>query len=47
VDLNYVGALDREVMLAERPKIEQAVQAVCGREGLQVRRVPGDHAGGR
>lgn len=47
VDLNYVGALDREVMLAERPKIEQAVQAVCGREGLLVRRVPGDHAGGK
>lgn len=33
VDINYIGALDREVMLAERPKIEQAVQAVCGREG--------------
>lgn len=47
VDLNYVGALDREVMLAERPKIEQAVQAVCGREDLAVKRVPGEHAGGK
>jgi len=47
VDLNYVGALDREAMLAERPKVEQAVQAVCGREGLVVKRVPGEHAGGK
>lgn len=27
IDLNYVGAEDRETMLAERPRIEQAVQA--------------------
>lgn len=25
LDFNYVGALDRTVMLAERPKVEQAV----------------------
>ncbi len=47
VDLNYVGAADRETMRAERPKVEQAVQAVCGRLGIQVRRVPGEHAGGK
>lgn len=47
IDLNYVGALDRETMLAERPKVDQAVQAVCSREGLAVRRVPSDHAGGK
>ncbi len=47
IDLNYVGALDREVMLAERPQVEQAIQAVCGREGLDVKRVPGEHAGGK
>ncbi len=28
IDLNYVGAADRETMLAERPKLEQAVNAV-------------------
>lgn len=28
IDLNYVGALEREEMLADRPKIERAVQAV-------------------
>jgi predicted nucleotidyltransferase component of viral defense system len=47
IDLNYTGAVDRETMLAERPKIEQAVQAVCSREGMNVTRVPTDHAGGK
>ena len=31
IDLNYVGAADRETMLAERPKIEEALQAVFSR----------------
>ena len=47
IDLNYIGAADREAMLAERPQVEQALQAVFGRLGLQVRRVPGEHAGGK
>lgn len=47
IDLNYVGAEDREAMLAERPKIEQAVQAVFAREGFTVRRMPEAHAGGK
>ena len=48
IDLNYVGAADRDHMIAERPQIDQAVQAVCAREGLEVRRMPGDeHAGGK
>lgn len=47
IDLNYVGAEDREIMLAERPKIEQAVQAVFAREGFTVRRMPEEHAGGK
>lgn len=47
IDLNYIGAPDRNTMLAEKPKIDQAVQAVCGRLGLQVRRTPTEHAGGK
>jgi len=47
IDLNYIGAADRETMLAERPKLEQAVQAVCSREGLTVKRMPSEHAGGK
>lgn len=47
IDLNYVGAADRETMLAERPKIEEALQAVFSREGFTVRRIPAEHAGGK
>ena len=47
IDLNYIGAADRETMLAERPKVEQAIEAVCGRQGVQIKRVPSDHAGGK
>lgn len=38
IDLNYVGAVEREVMLAERPKLEEAIRAVCEREGFTIRR---------
>jgi hypothetical protein len=34
-------------MMAERPKVEQAIQAVCSREGMNITRVPTDHAGGK
>ena len=47
IDLNYIGTAEREPMLAERPQVELALQAVCGRLGLQTRRVPGEHAGGK
>jgi len=47
IDLNYVGAESREAMLQERPKIDQAVQAVFKREGFMIRRMPDEHAGGK
>lgn len=47
IDLNYTGAAERDAMLAERPKLEQAIEAVCGRLGIQIKRVPGEHAGGK
>jgi len=47
IDLNYIGGIDRETMLEERPKVEQAVAAVCGRADLSVRRAPTEHAGGK
>lgn len=46
IDLNYLGAADRAVMLGERPRVEQALEQVFGRAGLTVKRVPPDHAGG-
>jgi predicted nucleotidyltransferase component of viral defense system len=47
IDLNYVGTSDRAMMLAERPSVEQALEQVCGRLQLAVKRVPPDHAGGK
>lgn len=47
IDLNYIGTLDREGMLMDRPKLEQAAQAVFSREGFITKRVPDEHAGGK
>jgi len=47
IDLNYVGGDAVEVMQAERPHVEEALQAVFSREGHTVTRVPSDHAGGK
>lgn len=47
IDLNYVGNVDRESMLEERPKVEKSVHAVFSREGFTVRRMPEEHAGGK
>ena len=47
LDLNYIGAGDRETMLSEKPGIEQAIKAVCKRGGIRVMRVPSEHAGGK
>lgn len=47
IDLNYVGDLNREEMLANRPKVEKAIQAVFSREGFTIKRAPSEHAGGK
>jgi predicted nucleotidyltransferase component of viral defense system len=47
LDLNYIGAAERQIMLADRPKIEQAIQAVCSRLRIRVHRQPAEHAGGK
>jgi predicted nucleotidyltransferase component of viral defense system len=47
IDLNYVGASDRPTMMAERPRVEQALEQVFGRAGLTVKRAPTEHAGGK
>jgi predicted nucleotidyltransferase component of viral defense system len=47
IDLNYIGALDRERMIADRPKVEKAIEAVFAREGFTVKRKPTEHAGGK
>jgi len=47
IDVNYVGAVDREAMLAERPMLEEAANRLLAAQGYQVRRQPGEHAGGK
>ena len=47
IDLNYIGPSGREAMLEQRPLVERAINAVCKREGLTVRYVPDEHAGGK
>lgn len=47
IDLNYVGASDRETMLVERPEVERAIEAVGRRLDMTVKRVPSEHAGGK
>jgi predicted nucleotidyltransferase component of viral defense system len=47
VDVNYIGAADRETMVADRTKLDAALAQVAGRLGLTVKRAPGEHAGGK
>lgn len=45
IDLNYIGQLDRQEMLIERPEVEKALEAIFQRESLSIRRIPEKHAG--
>jgi len=47
LDFDYVGTPDRDAMLADRPQVERAIEAVCSRRGIGVRRAPEEHAGGK
>lgn len=47
IDLNYIGAASLNDMQKERPRIEQAIQAVFSRENYNLKRMPEEHAGGK
>lgn len=47
VDLNYVGALDRATMEAERPDVDAALDRLLASLGYGIRRRPDQHAGGK
>ena len=47
IDLNYIGALAREAMEADRPVVQAALLALLAAQGYQVTRQPEDHAGGK
>ena len=42
VDVNYIGAADRETMMVERPKLDAALSQVASRLGLTVKRAPSE-----
>ena len=46
IDLNYIGAIDRETMLTEKPKVLDALQRLAGGLGYGVVLRKGEHAGG-
>ncbi len=45
LDFNYIGALDREDMLRDRPNIERAVEQIAVGEQYRIQRGPEEHAG--
>lgn len=47
IDLNYIGKLDREEMLEERPVVEARLCAAFKQLGLTLYRQPTVHAGGK
>ena len=47
IDLNYIGSVDREMMLSERPVLQKTIFAICERYGLTLDRNPNRHAGGK
>ncbi len=47
IDLNYIGAVGRDEMLKDRPRIVQATENVFSREGFMIKRSPNEHAGGK
>ncbi len=47
IDLNYVGSHDRRSLEEDRPILERAIVAICGREGYAITRSPSEHAGGK
>lgn len=47
IDLNYIGQIDRQKMLVERPEVEKALEAIFQQGGLSIRRIPEKHAGGK
>ncbi len=45
IDISYIGALSRNVMLEERPRIERAIEEVGRWQGYDVSSTDGGHAG--
>ena len=47
IDLDFIGAQSVDEMREARPAFEGALESVCEREDLTIKRVPTEHAGGK
>lgn len=47
IDLNYIGSVDRNIMIEERKELETILIGLCERSGFTIKRVATEHAGGK
>ncbi len=47
IDFDYIGAADRETMLAEKPQIERRIGSICNKLGVDLKKSPTEHSGGK
>jgi hypothetical protein len=47
IDVNYVGAIEKERMDADRPGLEDRIERLMESKGYAARREPSEHAGGK
>jgi Nucleotidyl transferase AbiEii toxin, Type IV TA system len=47
IDINYIGAIDRKHMDADRPGLENRIKRLMESKGYTARREPSEHAGGK
>ncbi|HEX4044967.1 MAG TPA: nucleotidyl transferase AbiEii/AbiGii toxin family protein [Gammaproteobacteria bacterium] len=47
IDLNYIGSVDRNIMIEERKELEAILISLCERSGFTIKRVATEHAGGK
>ena len=47
IDVNYVGAIEKERMDADRPGLEDRIERLMESKGYAARRGPSEHAGGK
>ncbi|AKT48830.1 hypothetical protein ADJ70_07555 [Olsenella sp. oral taxon 807] len=45
IDVSYIGSVSRKGMLADRPHVEDGIEAVAQAQGYAVEAHPGGHAG--
>ena len=47
IDLNYIGSVDRHIMLAEKPLLLSSIEKICIEKKYTSTRKPTEHAGGK